>query len=188
MSTLKALAIAATLIATIIPVKADAASGIGFFLPPAEFDKPYPGELTIQRVATERDVQDVCPSINFKAHSKRGPATACSSVNKDRSRCYIVIVSDRILKALRTSYAFALKHELGHCNGWAGDHKGGKLVPMETRVAMPTLPASTKYLPEYPPVVCIAPDWKPEPCDSRKPFWPEPNVVLLPTITVTQSK
>src|SRR5262249_16256458 len=30
-----------------------------------------------------------------------------------------------------------------------------------------SLPAVVRELPAYPPVVCVTPDWKPEPCKSR---------------------
>ena len=66
------------------------------------------------------------------------------------------------------NYALTLRHELAHCNGWPADHPGAKKVQVDTKVEMPKLPASTKELPAYPPIVCVTPDWKSEPCESRK--------------------
>jgi len=30
------------------------------------------------------------------------------------------------------------------------------------------LPKPVQALPSYPPVVCVAPNWKPEPCEKRR--------------------
>ena len=119
----------------LVPEPASAASGLGTFLPPPEFDKPYTGILTIQRLATERDVQDICPTVNFKAFTKRGHAIACSIPRKDHSQCDVFIVGDQVLTVTGHNYVLALRHELGHCNGWLQDHKGGIKVPIETRAS-----------------------------------------------------
>jgi len=138
-------------------------------MPPAEYDKPYMGELEIRRMVTDQDVRTLCPKA-WKARTQtRFPA--CSMHNA--TRCEVYIVNDRGLKALGMNYALTLRHELAHCNGWPGDHPGGKKVPIDTRVEMPKLPASTRILPAYPPVVCVSPEWQPEPCKDResKDIW-----------------
>src|SRR5262245_39478942 len=48
-------------------------------LPPVEHDKPYMGELTIRRTATEEDMRAACPKAAFNHR-----ALACSRVLKDR--------------------------------------------------------------------------------------------------------
>src|SRR5262249_25631909 len=136
-------------------------------MPPAEYDKPYTGELIIRRLTTEQDVRDACPKA-FKASQTR--FSGCT-VRKE-TRCEFYIASDRALKALGMSYALVLRHELAHCNGWPWDHPGGKKVPIDTSVEMPKLPPSTKELPAYPPTVCVTPEWNQEPCKDRKPYWP----------------
>ena len=76
-----------------------------------------------------------------------------------------------------------MRHELAHCNGWkhpedtngrkfnVGDNwdeaEGAKWVVASTKASMPNLPASTKILPAFPPVVCVTPEWKQEPCAKR---------------------
>ena len=140
-------------------------------LPPAEYDKPYEGELTIRRLATEQEIRNACPKVNWQANFQ-SHATACSLVPSS-TRCDIFIVNDRALKAVDMNYNVALRHELGHCKGWPGDHKGGKKVFIDVLVAMPKLPPSTKELPAYPPAVCVTPDWNREPCENRetKDIW-----------------
>jgi hypothetical protein len=89
------------------------------------------------------------------------------------NRCHIYVANDNALRATGFSYALALRHELGHCNGWPANHPGNKKYVHDAE--MPTLPASTRELPPlptYPPLVCLTPDWKAEPCTERKPDLP----------------
>src|SRR5262245_41076667 len=44
------------------------------FLPPAEFEHPYPGELVIRRLKTENDVRLACLAGNFTT----GRAMGCN--------------------------------------------------------------------------------------------------------------
>jgi hypothetical protein len=162
---------------------AQAAGRIGMWLPPAQYDGLYTGELTIRRVATMQEIRDLCPSQNFNGL----PATACTLRMRDASQCHIFVVSDKVLKAARVNYVSTLRHELGHCNGWPGDHKGGRLVPIDYQSAMPKLPASTKYLPPYPPTACVTPEWKPISCDERKLDDFARSPTTLTEVTVTQN-
>ena len=88
------------------------------------------------------------------------------------------------MKRKRRDYAFMMRHELAHCNGWkhpkdtngkrfnVGDRwdeaEGGKWVAATTKASMPSLPVFTRILLASPPVICVTPDWKSEPCESRK--------------------
>jgi len=93
------------------------------YLPPAEYDKPYTGELIIKQVATEQDVRDACPGA--AAAFDRNPQSHATACNYNYgTRCEIIIVSDKVFKALGLTYAASLRHELGHCNGWSKDHPG----------------------------------------------------------------
>jgi hypothetical protein len=153
----------------------------GMWMPPAEFDTPYTGELTILRMATEQDIRDACPDTDWEK-SFQGRSTACTRVASPRKQCWILIASDQALKARHQNYAAVLRHELAHCNGWPTDHKGGKPVPLAgSAPAMPKLPPSTKVLPAYPPLVCLTPEWEPEPCASRR----NEEVYKLPEVKAT---
>ena len=92
------------------------------FSPPPQYDRPYTGTLTIERVADSAALQVHCPEL--KDHA------GCAKVAKDRSWCKVYIVSDEDInrrsaeerKLFGYSYANFLRHELAHCNGWPGDH------------------------------------------------------------------
>jgi len=132
-------------------------------LPPAEYDKPYTGELTIRRLATEQEIHTICPNYGDTSHYTACAKHAVNSLEK----CNIYVVSDLVLKRLSLNYNVALRHELGHCNGWGADHKGGRKVPVDYPATMLQLPASTRILPAYPPIICVTPDWKQESCAKR---------------------
>ena len=66
--------------------------GTSAILPPAEFEHPYPGELTITRVATELEVRLACPSAPFET----GRAMGCNK-RWAMVRCEIYIVADEVL-------------------------------------------------------------------------------------------
>jgi hypothetical protein len=134
------------------PAPAQQANGKVRYLamqPPIEYDKPYVGKLTIRRLDSEEAVMAACP----KSKSKYG----CAHI-KDTLTCDLFIGNDSVLKAGHTTYAYVLRHELGHCNGWPGDHKDARIVPIDNVKAMPTLPADTRVLPAHPPIVCVTPE------------------------------
>jgi hypothetical protein len=139
-------------------------------LPPVEFDKPYTGELEIVRFATSQEIKAVC---------KGSSEYACTGRLANGARCILFMLLDKQLgDHLRgNAIAFVFRHELGHCNGWPADHKNGRKVFMNMHIAMPTMPSVIKELPAFPPVVCVTPDWKLEPCKNRN----APAVVAEPT-------
>jgi hypothetical protein len=95
------------------PVKAD--SNLTF-LPPPQYNKPYPGVLMMQRLSVD-DLQKVC---SFNAY-------ACSQPNAGRAptvACIIFMLSDEDLKARGVNPEDTYWHEIGHCNGWPSDHGG----------------------------------------------------------------
>jgi hypothetical protein len=138
--------------------------------PPAQYDKPYDGELEIRRFSTEEELRQACHDSSI---------IVCTARTSD-GHCHMFIMTDDLLKVKGFNYALALRHELAHCNGWPKDHPGGKWVRVDTRVEMPKLPASTKELPAYPPIVCVTPDWKSESCKSRNTA--HARTMLLPVL------
>jgi hypothetical protein len=153
----------------------------GSLLPPPKYDKPYEGELEIQFFSSSEDVQRVCPNTHTE--------TACAARSVDGKKCQIFMATENVIKQKGGAYNFTLRHELAHCNGWNhpnttngrrfnvgekwDEAEGGKWVAANTKVPMPKLPASTRILPASPPVVCVTPEWKPEPCEGRlsKDIW-----------------
>jgi hypothetical protein len=80
-------------------------------LPPAEFDRPYDGELIITRPHWQ-EVSRLCG----KTH-----AIGCTHGRETHLpyRCYVAIAPDDEL--MGWDYAYVLRHEIGHCNGWRHD-------------------------------------------------------------------
>jgi hypothetical protein len=102
-------------------------------MPPVQYDKPYTGKLAIQRFSAREKIP--CKTL-----------LACAYHASDYGRCYIAMASDRLLATEHHTYATALRHELGHCNGWPGDHERKRLILRES-VKAPALPADTQFLP-----------------------------------------
>lgn len=95
--------------------KAEAPTGRGvMILPPIEFDYPYQGKLTLERVNTIQELQQTCGVSKW--------LLGCSWRRADS--CRIVLVADDVIRQWGWTPALMLRHEMGHCNGWAGDHHG----------------------------------------------------------------
>jgi hypothetical protein len=152
----------------------------GALMPPPKYDKLYDGELEIRLFSNAADVQQACKNVS-DVHSSE---TGCARFPDDHKRCWLYLAIEDLAKRQGRNYAFLLRHELAHCNGWKhpptmegqkfniGDKwdkaEGGKWLAANTKMPMPTLPALTRILPASPPVVCVAPDWQPESCEDRQ--------------------
>jgi hypothetical protein len=96
-------------------------------LPPAEYDHPYTaGQLWITVVDSQADVRDKCESTrqldvaigcSQKIHRKSDPSV---------KGCRIVIANKDVIEAAGYVYDVVLRHEIGHCNGWPGDHRNAQ--------------------------------------------------------------
>jgi hypothetical protein len=89
-------------------------------LPPAQYDKPYDGDLTIKMVATLEELQSACRVTNAKM-------LACAIHNA--KSCVIYMVADEVMRQRGWNTGLLLRHEIGHCNGWPGDHPDQRPVP-----------------------------------------------------------
>lgn len=74
--------------------------------PPAEYDHPYEGSVSITRM-DEDTIFSKCDSIGC---SWRG------------TPCIIYIANADVLKIYEVDEYEVLRHEMGHCNGWPGTH------------------------------------------------------------------
>jgi hypothetical protein len=79
-------------------------------LPPPKFDKPFRGKLEIDRVQTEDDVRGKC-MVYF-------PRILLGCAEREGNTCYIVLASDELLHSYGLDPKIAMRHEIGHCNGW----------------------------------------------------------------------
>ena len=51
----------------------------------------------------------------------------CAIRVADGAECLIVVGDDNILSGVGVyDSKIVLRHELGHCNGWSGDHAGAR--------------------------------------------------------------
>ncbi len=92
-------------------------------VPPPEYRKPYTGELTINRVPLD-DIPVKCkqlPNVLGCAYWDRTAQAWC--------RIYI---PDNVTPSLQKDI---LAHELGHCNGWPGDHPTSKPKEVVAEIA-----------------------------------------------------
>src|SRR5262245_13448484 len=79
--------------------------GATAILPPAEFEHPYPGELTITRVPNEDTVRAICYWATFTT----GRAMGCS-IRTGMVRCQIYIAADEVLAIVGLDYETTLHH------------------------------------------------------------------------------
>ena len=86
--------------------------GCGPMTPPAVYDRPFSGKLTIRHVSRD-EANRIC-----KAHitTRTGRVAGCSMPMG--KRCIIIINADTLYDK-----AAVLRHEIAHCNGWPGDHR-----------------------------------------------------------------
>lgn len=82
-------------------------------IPPAEYDHPYAGELTIHKI-DRANVWAECSQNG--AQPMRKDAAGCAFVGDGECTIYLAMRTQRApVKAI-------LRHEIAHCNGWAADH------------------------------------------------------------------
>jgi hypothetical protein len=85
-------------------------------LPPAEYDIPYKGKLTIRTALSKEDLKLACPNAQ--------PWTLGCAYRFNAENCLIILLADRLIREKGWSTEIMLRHELGHCNGWPGNHPG----------------------------------------------------------------
>jgi hypothetical protein len=90
-------------------------------LPPLQYDVAYVGKLEILRYVSIEELRTVCWT---RDHESR--AVACAE-RKDHS-CTIHLGANEILIATGHTFASIMRHELGHCNGWSGNHEQARWV------------------------------------------------------------
>jgi hypothetical protein len=86
-------------------------------LPPPEFDHEYKGKLTVLKEDNYVFIKHVCSDVPN--------AVACSfrtydSVTGTTISCLIMLGPEA------HNDARVMAHEIGHCNGWPGDHPGAR--------------------------------------------------------------
>jgi hypothetical protein len=85
-------------------------------LPPVEFDHAYAGQLNITKWNDYSLIRVICENPNAIACSYR----TYNTETKAPISCLI------LLGPKAHDDPRALRHEMGHCNGWSHDHPGGR--------------------------------------------------------------
>jgi len=84
-------------------------------LPPKKYDYLFPGPIVITRKSTPEKLVPICGEQKFLG----GCSVRIAYV------CQIFLLDDEWLERFGLTYKTALRHEIGHCNGWGADHAGG---------------------------------------------------------------
>ena len=88
-------------------------------LTPVEYDKPYPGKLTVE-VVTRAQLLATCSSA-------LASSLGCAFPGKDR--CHIKLLDEESMRAVGWTVEAMIRHERAHCNGWPQDHPGKRPYP-----------------------------------------------------------
>jgi hypothetical protein len=86
-------------------------------LPPEEFDHPYEGELVVVRVDTPEALVPYCRNT--------GRVLGCSQRRFD-NKCFVYLIPDGFYESVDYDPEDVYRHEVGHCNGWPGNHPGAR--------------------------------------------------------------
>jgi len=84
-------------------------------IPPVEYDHPFPGPTTIYY--TDHEPWTEC-------HLTKTGGTLAGCAWPNNGKCIIYISPQSALEKFGLTYRIALRHELGHCNGWGKNHAG----------------------------------------------------------------
>ncbi|MGO8242938.1 hypothetical protein [Rhizobium johnstonii] len=87
--------------------------------PPARYDHAYSGKLLLQKLPQAK-VQKACQWLFARYGLKDTTSFQQHGCAKAFPESCIVITIDKTY--MGATPAAVLRHELGHCNGWSGDH------------------------------------------------------------------
>ena len=90
-------------------------------IPPAEYDYPFEGPVT---VITVKDIDTVNKMCN---NPLAGLGCARIMETRDYGKiCWIVMAHDDVIRAKGWTPEIVKKHEVAHCNGWPSFHPGAR--------------------------------------------------------------
>jgi hypothetical protein len=103
--------------------------GYRHHMPPAEYDVPYEGTLTIWWVSTAQQIREFCPNAEF---GPAGFAMACAKRSKGdppHKTCDVYVVKNPSYNGFKFNLEARLRHELAHCNGWGAERRSTSPSP-----------------------------------------------------------
>jgi hypothetical protein len=85
-------------------------------LPPAEYDKPFPGKLQEFVAKDQEELAGFCPNLE-------GPALGCAQLwrratESNPAYCNIYLAPEERIRKFGLTTEIVRRHEIGHCNGW----------------------------------------------------------------------
>lgn len=88
--------------------------------PPARYDHAYQGELTIRRLP-QKQVVKACEKLftQYKVKAKASMTQRGCAAITAKGSCTVIVV-DKTYKSATPQAV--IRHEAGHCNGWAEVH------------------------------------------------------------------
>lgn len=92
-------------------------------LPPPEYDHHYEGHLILKVVNDHLELLILC------GQEKKPATLACARRAVDGERCWVFMLSDELIKQRGYTPEILMRHEIGHCNGWPGDHPNAWPLP-----------------------------------------------------------
>ncbi len=96
--------------------------------PPEKYDHYYEGDLTIRIVPTKEALIAACGAI--------APNMLACAFNYAKN-CVIYMVDDEVMRKEGWNTGLLLRHEIGHCNGWAPDHPNVRMVTWPSPLLVP---------------------------------------------------
>src|SRR5262249_46223249 len=91
-------------------------------IPPAEYDRPYKGALTVH---VNQLQQNMLQAGQCKLAFPGQFLFACNTIRPGYG-CTIWMAPESEIVARGLTWELVMRHEIGHCNGWPADHAGGR--------------------------------------------------------------
>ena len=97
----------------------------GVVVPPVEYDREFPGRI-IREDLPYWDIAKASGVTGRKGRIEAYSRVFQDSLNPAAQACKIVVPVVGTGGTKAEQIADLLRHEIGHCNGWPADHKGGR--------------------------------------------------------------
>lgn len=105
-------------------------------LPPAKYDRSFDGRVVIER-HSGKELKEHCivPDPDGVMACALGGEIKPNSYYRGwmSGVCTVHMLNDQELLVRGQRYDLVLRHEIGHCNGWTGNHEDGIVFYPTTR-------------------------------------------------------
>jgi len=100
-------------------------------LPPLEYDHPFAGRLFVMVGSGQMWMRDLCKQewpiwlFGCAVVSKNDPWARVLEPD-GKADCIVIQATEAFIEARGSTLNLVMRHEIGHCNGWPGDHRGAR--------------------------------------------------------------